>query len=56
MPADKTSNNYLVPADDYKKLVNVEIHKGYKKATQNNIKRLYIYIYFFLFYYFHLTF
>ena len=33
IPADKTSNHYLVPADKYKELVDKEIHKKYKKAT-----------------------
>ena len=40
IPADKTSNNYLVPADRYEELVNKEIHKQYKKATVDEVKKV----------------
>ena len=40
IPADKTSNNYLVPADKYQDLVNKEIHKQYKKATVDEVKKV----------------
>ena len=32
VPADKTTNNYLVTTENYKSLVNKEIHKNYRKA------------------------
>ena len=37
IPADKTSNNYLVPAAKYEELINKEIHKKYKKATVQEV-------------------
>ena len=40
IPADKTSNNYLVPTDEYKELVNKEIHKKYKNADLNEVKKV----------------
>ena len=40
IPADKTSNNYLVPPEEYKELVNKEIHKKYKKAAPEEIKKV----------------
>ena len=40
IPADKTSNHYLVPADKYKELVDKEIHKKYKKATLDDVKKV----------------
>ena len=40
IPADKTSNNYLVPTEKYEELVNKEIHKKYKKATVDEVKKV----------------
>ena len=37
IPADKTSNNYLIPAEKYEELVKTEIHKKYKKATVEEV-------------------
>ena len=39
IPADKTSNNYLVPVEKYEELVNKEIQKKYKKATVAEVKK-----------------
>ena len=38
--ADKTTNNYLVPPDKYRNLVNKEIHKSYKKENVKNVGKL----------------
>ena len=38
--ADKTTNNYLVPADKYKTLVNKEIHKNYRKENPKNVAKI----------------
>ena len=38
--ADKTSNNYLVPPEKYRNLVNKEIHKSYKKENDNNVQKV----------------
>ena len=40
IPADKTSNNYVVPADKYEELINKEIHKNYKKATVEEVVKV----------------
>ena len=40
IPADKTSNNYLVPAEKYKEFVDQEIHKKYKKAAPKDINKV----------------
>ena len=40
IPADKTSNFYLVPTDKYEDLVNKEIHKKYKKAAPENVRKV----------------
>ena len=32
IPADKTTNNYLVPTDKYRNLINKEIHKKIQKG------------------------
>ena len=38
IPADKTSNNYLVPPNKYKQLVEKEINKKYKKANPEEVE------------------
>ena len=40
IPADKTSNNYLVPPDQYKKLLAKEIQKDYKLETETNVRNV----------------
>ena len=40
MPADKTTNNYLVPTDKYKSLVDKEIQKNYRKEDPNNVTKI----------------
>jgi hypothetical protein len=40
IPADKTSNNYVIPADKYEEMVNKEIHKNYKKATVEEVVKV----------------
>ena len=40
MPADKTTNNYLVTTENYKSLVNKEIHKNYRKETPKNVEKV----------------
>ena len=37
VPADKSSNFYKVTKDDYDKLISKEIHKFYKKATDDEV-------------------
>ena len=38
IPADKTTNNYLVPPAKYLKLVNKEIQKSYRKENPRNVE------------------
>ena len=38
--ADKTNNHYLVTTEEYKDLVNKEIHKKYKKAAPEKVKKV----------------
>ena len=38
--ADKTNNHYLVTTEEYKDLVNKEIHKKYKKAVPEKVKKV----------------
>ena len=40
VPADKTTNNYLVTTEKYKSLVNKEIHKNYRKETPKNVEKV----------------
>ena len=40
VPADKTTNNYLVPTDKYKSLVDKEIQKNYRKEDPNNVTKI----------------
>ena len=37
IPADKTTNNYLVPTKKYRTLIEKEIHKNYKKEDPKNV-------------------
>ena len=37
IPADKTSNNYLVPAPQYKKLLDKETQKEYKRTNESSV-------------------
>ena len=37
--ADKTSNKYKLPVPDYKELLNKDIHKDYKKAAPQDLRR-----------------
>ena len=38
--ADKTSNNYLVPPEKYKKLLDKEIQKCYRKESKQNVQKI----------------
>ena len=40
IPADKTTNNYLVPPEKYKALIDKEIHKSYKKVHPKNVSNI----------------
>ena len=40
VPADKTTNNYLLPAKTYTALMEKEIQKNYKKEKANNVKKV----------------
>ena len=40
VPADKTTNNYLVTTEKYKSLVDREIHKNYRKETPQNVEKV----------------
>ena len=40
IPADKTSNSYLVPAPQYKKLLEKETQKDYKRETGINVEKV----------------
>ena len=37
--ADKTTNKYLVPLDEYMKILDKEIQKNYKKESPQNVKK-----------------
>ena len=40
IPADKTSNHYVVEADKYRELVNTEIQKSYKKSNPKSVENV----------------
>ena len=40
IPSDKTTNNYLVPAPQYKKLLEKEVQKDFKCETELNVKNV----------------
>ena len=40
IPADKTTNRYLVPPNQYMKMLEKEIQKSYKKENQQNVKKV----------------
>ena len=40
IPADKTSNNYLVPPDNYKKLLEKEVQKDYKRESELEVEKV----------------
>ena len=40
VPADKSSNHYSVSKDDYDELVAKDVHKHYKKASENDINSI----------------
>ena len=40
VPADKSSNFYEITKDDYDTLISKEIHKFYKKATEEEVKKV----------------
>ena len=40
IPADKTSNNYLVPPSKYKKLLKKEVQKDYKRESELEVENV----------------
>ena len=40
IPADKTTNNYLVPPEKYKNMIDKEIQKNYRKENLNNVEEI----------------
>ena len=40
IPADKTTNNYLVPPDKHKEMIGKEIQKNYRKENRNNVEEV----------------
>ena len=40
IPADKTSNNYLVPPDKYKKFLEKEVQKDYKRESELEVEKV----------------
>ena len=40
IPADKTTNKYLVPPNQYMKMLEKEIQKSYKKEASENVKKV----------------